>query len=266
MSNNLKRLILLRRQNKKIINVQPKNNIYNVIINRIHPSQLNHKQVKPIPTFPQKVDLRNKFPPPFDQGSIGSCTANALCGLVAYDDPQLIGSRLFLYYNERKLENDIPDDAGALISDGIKCLLNYGICPESDWVYDITKFAVKPLDKCYTNALNHKALEVYHIKNTLIDMKTALSHGIPFVVGISIYSSFETQSVANTGVVPMPTHSDTLLGGHAVVCVGYDDSKKVWIMRNSWGIYWGDKGYFYLPYSYLLDSNLATDLWTINKI
>ena len=100
----------------------------------------------------------------------------------------------------------------------------------------------------------------------MTSMKNSLINNDPFVVGIAIYESFETYKVFKTGMVPMPTSTEKLLGGHAVVCVGFDDIKQVWIMRNSWGINWGDRGYFYLPYLYLLDSHLSTDLWIIKKI
>lgn len=240
---------------------------YNLKIHRLPKEKLNLMSF-PVArtTLPTKVDLRSKFPAIFDQGQLGSCTANALCGVVAYDDPKLIGSRLFLYYNERKVENDIPDDAGASLEDGVTCLTKYGLCPETEWVYDISKFTTKPPDKCYTDALKHKALAVKHINNDTTSMKTSLANNCPFVVGISVYSSFESDAVARTGMVPMPKPADQLLGGHAVVCVGYDDAKKLWIMRNSWGSDWGDKGYFYLPYNYLVANGLATDLWNITKM
>jgi C1A family cysteine protease len=223
-------------------------------------------KVNPKIVLPQKVDLRNKFQPVLDQGGLGSCTANALVGIVGYDLPNLFGSRLFLYYNERVLENSVNEDAGAYLSDGIKTLQNYGICQESSWPYVISQFAVKPPDSCYTEALNNIAVSVQNISNTQNAMQTSLALNEPFVVGIAVYSSFESQKVARTGIVPLPTKKDTLLGGHAIVCVGYDNSKKVWIMRNSWGTNWGDKGYFYLPYQYLTNPRLASDLWIIKKM
>lgn len=240
------------------------NRIYNLKINRI--PTLNIKDNPVPPNIPQNVDLRSKFGPIYDQGLLGSCTANALCGLITYNNPTFFGSRLFLYYNERKLENNIPDDTGAYLSDGILSLEKYGICLESDWPYIISQFAVKPPDQCYIDALNHRAIKVSNINNNLTDMKHNLINGSPFVVGIQVYSSFESALVTQTGLVPMPTISDTLLGGHAVVCVGYDDDKQHWIIRNSWGINWGDKGYFYLPYDYLVNSSLTSDLWCIDKI
>ena len=207
------------------------------------------------------------MPPVYDQGQLGSCTANALAAAYEYcDNNAFLPSRLFIYYNERKLENDIPDDAGAMLSDGIKTLETYGVCPETILPYDISKFAVKPSSLCYSTALKHKATKCSNIHNDLSSMKNALASGFPFVVGITIYESFESDSVALNGEVPMPNvNTEQMLGGHAVLVCGYDDSKKHWIMRNSWGSGWGDKGYFYLPYLYLLDSNLASDLWNITK-
>jgi C1A family cysteine protease len=229
-----------------------------------HNKSLNITNVKKILKLPIIVDWRNKMPPIYDQGSLGSCTAQAFCGLIGYDKPRIIGSRLFLYYNERRMDNNIPNDSGAYLSDGVKCLTQFGICQESIWPYIIDKFAVCPLPRCYNQALKHKALQVKNIRNTLLDMKSSLANGYPFVVGILIYSSFESNA---TGVIPMPNvRTERHLGGHAVVCVGYDDNKQVWIMRNSWGTGWGMAGYFTLPYQYLLDSNLSSDLWNIMKI
>uniref|UniRef100_A0A6C0KGS6 Peptidase C1A papain C-terminal domain-containing protein n=1 Tax=viral metagenome TaxID=1070528 RepID=A0A6C0KGS6_9ZZZZ len=256
-----------KRQYNLIVSRISKENIDQLSIKKPHPQ---HKHMMSIhsstTTSFQKVDLRSKFPPPFDQGSLGSCTANALCGVIAYDMPGFIGSRLFLYYNERYIEKDVKDDGGAMLSDGVESLKIYGICPESDWKYDISKFSVKPSKKCYQDAVSHHSVNVKNINNTMKDMKNALSNGYPFVVGITIYESFESDEVAKTGMVPMPSSSETCNGGHAVVCVGYDDEKQVWIMRNSWGSKWGDGGYFYLPYAYLLSDDLATDLWCVTKM
>lgn len=241
--------------------------IYNLIINHLEKKELQYKIFNQVINFPKTIDLRTKFPEPYNQLTLGSCSANALCGLIQYNDLKFQGSRLFLYYNERQLENDIPDDAGSTMTNGINCLLKYGICPESMWPYDISQFKTKPSELCYTTALQHKAIVVHHIMQTEIEMKSALVNNQPFVVGIAIYSSFESEQVTLTGIIPMPNiNNEQYLGGHAVVCVGYDDIKKVWIMRNSWGNMWGDNGYFYLPYEYLLDINLASDLWCINKM
>ena len=242
--------------------------MYNLKIDRVEPEKLKIKnmslrvQVK----LPKKVDLRSKFPPVYDQGSLGSCTANALCGVIGFENPSIVGSRLFLYYNERMLDNNIATDSGAYLHDGIESLQKHGICQEVEWEYDIAKFTEKPPEQCYTNALEHTASQVLNISNDMLQMKICLANNDPFVVGIAVYSSFESMKVARTGIVPMPSRNDQLLGGHAVVCIGYDDSKQAWIMRNSWSTRWGDKGYFYLPYKYLLNPSLSSDLWCIQKI
>jgi C1A family cysteine protease len=256
-----------KRQYNLIVSRIPKQHIDNLSIKNPHHHMMSSHSSNSIHTISfQKVDLRSKFPPPFDQGSLGSCTANALCGVIAYDIPGFIGSRLFLYYNERYIENDVKNDGGAMLSDGVESLKIYGICPESDWKYDISKFSVKPSQKCYKDAVSHHAVNVKNINNTMKDMKNALSNGYPFVVGITIYESFESDDVEKTGMVNMPSPSESCYGGHAVVCVGYDDEKKIWIMRNSWGSKWGDGGYFYLPYAYLLSDDLASDLWCVTKM
>ena len=243
--------------------------VYNVIIERLPREKLDFLQLPNIEkkfSASQKVDLRNKMPPILDQGNLGSCTGQALCGLVSYSKNGLLGSPLFLYYNERMLDGSIPYDAGATLYSGIKSLQTHGICQEKQWPYIISKYAVKPPPSCYKNALKHNALQVKNIYNDINSMKACLDSGFPFVFGFQVYSSFESSYVAKTGMVPMPnTKIERLQGGHAVVCCGYDDTKQVWIVRNSWGTSWGDKGYCYFPYNYLT-SNLCSDLWNITKM
>ena len=126
--------------------------IYNVNIQRLHSSKLKLKAITPHVDLPSKVDHRPNMPDVYDQGQLGSCTANALCGAVGFIIKGFTGSRLFVYYNERKLEHTIPDDEGAMLSDGVLTLEKYGVCSEDDWPYEIEKFAVKPTANCYTNA------------------------------------------------------------------------------------------------------------------
>ena len=241
---------------------------YNLKLDRLPEEQLIYKSLKPVASLPKKVDLRPQMPVIQDQGDLGSCTANALCALFDYNEKKtFIPSRLFVYYNERKIENTILEDSGAYISDGIKSLKTYGVCSEITWPYNISQFTIEPPKLCYTEALSHKALDCKNIRNTLTDMKTCLASGFPFAVGIAVYESFESATVEKTGKVPMPNkRREQFLGGHAIACVGYDDTTNYWIMRNSWGPNWGDKGYFYLPYNYLLDNSLTSELWNITRI
>ena len=140
------------------------------------------------------------------------------------------------------------------------------MCPEIEWPYNISKFADKPSAKAYTDALKYTAIKYARVLQTLPQMKACLCTNIPIVVGISVYESFESAEVSKTGIVPMPSQDERLLGGHAVLVVGYDDSKQSFIMRNSWGTSWGQNGYFTIPYTYLLDADLAQDFWAITLI
>ena len=180
--------------------------LYNINIKRAFPHDLNYLELNNVDRtlIPKIVDLRSKLPPIYDQGNLGSCTANALCTVMEYID-HVRGSRLFLYYNERKLENDIPDDAGAYLIDGIKCLCKYGICDENIWPYDEKKFSICPPSLCYKEAIKHKAITVKNITNDMYTMKQALVQNHIFVVGISIYLSFESDVVVKTGYVPIPS-------------------------------------------------------------
>jgi C1A family cysteine protease len=232
----------------------------------IHPICFYNGPAGRKPALPTKVDLRSRLPACYDQGQLGSCTANALCGAVVYDDAAITGSRLFLYYNERKIENTIQYDSGAYIHDGVKALQQYGICLESEWPYVISNFAIKPTAQCYTDALKHVALTVSSVPINLTAMKNVLAGNLPFVIGFTVYASFESSSVAATGIVPMPRPREQILGGHAVLVCGYDDSKQLFIVRNSWGTRWGVNGYFYIPYAYFTNPSLVSDLWTISKV
>ena len=134
------------------------------------------------------------------------------------------------------------------------------------WPYDISKYKNRPSNQCFIEGKLHKALQVQNIEVNLNLMKNALDSNIPFVFGIQVYESFETNIVAQTGIIPTPNVlKEKLLGGHAMLCCGYDDDKKWFIVRNSWGIKWGDKGYCYIGYNYLTNNNLVSDLWAINK-
>jgi len=223
-------------------------------------------------SLPPKIDLRTNCPPVVDQSNLGSCTANAIAAAHRFDQIkqkskiQFEPSRLFIYYNERVIEGTVKQDAGAEIRDGIKTLNLQGACTETTWPYIISKFKTKPTTKSYTEALLHQAVKYQAVTQTLDQMKGTLASGFPFVYGFTVYSSFESDSVAKTGIVPMPGPYESILGGHAVMCCGYDDTKQWFITMNSWGTSWGDKGYFYIPYSYLTNKNLASDFWVVQQI
>ena len=239
---------------------------------RMYPTSeiFSYGAVRPIPLrFHQHIDLRPTCSPVENQGNLGSCTGNALAGAIEFLErkdnvPFVDASRLFIYYNERALEGTVKSDAGAMIRDGIKTLKKQGVCSEIRWPYIISKFAVKPSAACYKEALKRQ-ITSYHRILTLDEMRTCLAEGFPFVFGFTVYESFESQEVARTGIVQMPQPNERSLGGHAVLAVGYDDEQKRFIVRNSWGTDWGQKGYFTIPYEYLSNRNLADDFWTIRR-
>jgi C1A family cysteine protease len=226
-----------------------------------------YSAIAPKVKLPLKVDLRNECSSIENQGHLGSCTANALAGNLQFLE-RVSGqiykdvSRLFIYYNERALEGTIGFDSGAMIRDGIKGLAKYGVCPESSWPYDISKFTRKPSAACYKEGLKRRIVS-YHRLQTLGEMLNCLAEGFPFVFGFTVYESFESLKVAQTGRVPMPKKSERALGGHAVMAVGYDQKQKRFIVRNSWGPEWGQAGYFTMPYAYV--ETLADDFWTIRQ-
>jgi C1A family cysteine protease len=224
-----------------------------------------------IVVLPKKVDLQKECPEVYDQFSLGSCTANAIGAAHQFDQIKqqkkvFMPSRLFIYRCEREMEGTIDQDAGAMIRDGFKAIADQGVCSEKDWPYIISKFRQRPPDFCFTKALQNQALIYYAVKQDLNQMKGCLAEGFPFVFGFSVYDSFESSSVARTGVVPMPKRNESVQGGHAVMAVGYNDSKKVFLVRNSWGRGWGMYGYCTMPYAYLTDSGLASDFWTVRLV
>ena len=219
--------------------------------------------------LPPKVDLQAKCSPVEDQGQLGSCTANSLVGAMEFLEkkdraPFVDLSRLFIYYNERAIEGTADQDSGAFIRDGIKSLAKQGVCPEKQWPYVVDKvtFKKKPSAPCYAAAKKHQITSYHRISNP-DEMRTCLADGFPFVFGFTVYDSFESQAVAKSGVLNMPAPNEKVVGGHAVMCVGYDETEQRFLIRNSWGADWGKKGYFTMPYDYLSGGKLSDDFWTI---
>lgn len=246
------------------------------------PDQRDYFYSAPLPklkAMPSKIDLRKSCPPVYNQGRIGSCTANAIAAAVQFDrhkakqKPDFVPSRLFIYYNERAIENSVHYDAGASIRDGIKSVAKQGVCPETEWPYsDIAPpnenapfpadapAGEKPPAACYAEAKKYTANLYLRVQQSLTQLKGCLAEGYPFVFGFTVYKNWYSDP---TTVMPLPPAHDHPIGGHAVLAVGYDDAKQCFIFRNSWGTGYGAKGYFYMPYAYLTNPHLASDMWTI---
>lgn len=229
-------------------------------------------------TAPSSVDLRKWCSPIEDQQDLGSCTANAGVGLLEYFQRvaygrHLDGSRLFLYKTTRNLLQWIGDQ-GAYLRSTMKAMVLFGVPPEEYWPYDIPEFDTEPPAFCYAFAQNYQAIKYYRIdrpgqstSGTLQQVKENLAGGLPSMFGFTVYSSMP-HSGDGKGEIPFPGRGDRVRGGHAVVAVGYDDKKKIgrdtgaMLIRNSWGQDWGDKGYGWLPYSYV-EAGLAVDFWSL---
>jgi C1A family cysteine protease len=237
-----------------------------------HRDELFSAPVMALRTLPPRVDLRPQCPPVYDQGQLGSCTANSIGAAVEFEQMKqkladvFVPSRLFIYYNERAMERTVDSDSGAQIRDGIKSVAKQGACPESEWPYLIARFKTRPRKSCYVEALRHRVVLYQRLIPTLNQLRGCLATGYPFVFGFTVYEGFESPKVAKTGHAPMPKPDERALGGHAVMAVGYDDPKQWFLLRNSWGPEWGMKGYFTLPYTYVTGSELTADFWTIRLV
>ncbi|MDB5096775.1 MAG: cysteine protease [Cyanobacteria bacterium RYN_339] len=213
------------------------------------------------------VDLRSLCTPIADQGQLGSCTAFAMGKgmreMIANKngEDKTPVSPMFLYYEERVLEDSIDYDSGATMADGMQVLTDTGVAKEASCPYDIAHFTDKPSAAAYAEAGAMKIHDSTNISG-LEDTKTAVNNGQSVAIGFRVYDSF--RKIGKDGMMPVPKPGEGVLGGHAVLVVGYDDAKKVLIVRNSWGAKWGDAGYFYMPYE-VAGSAQVMDSWTASK-
>jgi C1A family cysteine protease len=239
------------------------------------PDQRDHLYAAPpkfLAALPPFIDLRAQCPAIYNQGALGSCTANAIAAAIEFDRKRqmlsdFVPSRLFIYYNERVIEGTVESDAGAQLRDGIKSVASDGVCPEPEWPYVVEKFRYKPPAKAYKDAKLDRAVSYQSLVQDLNQMKGCLASGYPFIFGFTVYPSFESEAVARTGQAVMPAWGERPIGGHAVIAVGYDDTNQKFLCRNSWGTEWGIKGYFTLPYAYLIQPGLLSqDFWTIRLV
>lgn len=238
-------------------------------------------------TVPTSYNLRNLkdssgkllMVPSYDQGQLGSCTANAISFAYVFQQIEqnvknkFMPSRLFLYYNERSIEGTVSSDSGAEIRDGIKSINKTGLCEEKLYPYDVRIFANKPPAKCYSEAKLAHTTKYARISQTTEQIKLSLLHNEPVVFGFQVYDSFESDQVASTGIVPDPLPGENCVGGHAVAIIGYDDNKVgttgtpgMFNVRNSWGTSWGDQGTFWMSYKYVLDPTQCSDFWSVSLV
>ena len=219
--------------------------------------------------LPPRVDLRHYLTPVEDQGEVGSCTGNAMAGAYEYLAMRQLGtagdvSRLFIYYNARSLAGEIEEDAGATLRNCIQVLRKMGACSELTWPYHPERLFHRPYDQAYEEATQFLIDDAERIDVDLYAMKHCLAEGYPFAFGLQLFDSFMREG--NKGI-PMPNpEREESQGGHAMLCVGYSDKDRVFVVRNSWGAHWGDKGYCYIPYDYMTNPEYCDDCWTIRSV
>ena len=221
--------------------------------------------------LPSSVNLQEYCSPVEDQGDIGSCTSQAVVGLVEYFERRAKGefldaSRRFLYKVTRKLYQQ-EGDTGAYVRGTIRALQIFGVCPEEYWPYDVSKFDEEPPAFCYAFGLSYQAVKYYRIWDSsptklIGQLKESLAKGLPFAFGFTVYSSIWNAAVEESGDIPLPQNGDKVEGGHAIMAVGYDDAKRRFLIRNSWGTGWGKQGYGTLPYGYV-EKEIADDFWVL---
>lgn len=235
------------------------------------PRDFKYKMSLPI-ELPELIDLREFDPDIYNQLESNSCTANAMGGAFQFEQknqgkPDFMPSRLFIYYNTRVIEGTVNVDGGATLRNTMKTIVSDGVCPESKWNFNLSNISTKPNCCCYHVAKKNQVLQYLRVTHDLTEIKKCLAEKHPVVFGYMVFSSFMTEEVAITGIAPVPNPStEQLLGGHAIVAVGYDNSKNSLIIRNSWGTGWGLNGYFYMPYEFITIPNLAADFWTIRLV
>ncbi len=234
--------------------------------------------LKALIKLPSSKDLRAWCTPIEDQGNLGSCTANAGVGLMEYYQCRAFGkymdgSRLFLYKATRNLDGSVGD-TGAYLRSTMKAMVLFGIPPERYWPYQIDQFDVEPSAFCYSFGQSFKTVKYYRIdppgtpaSKVLSAIRRNLAAGLALMFGFTVYSSIPPVGTGS-GDIPFPGANERVLGGHAIVAVGYDDKKQIGkdkgalLIRNSWGTDWGEQGYGWLPYAYV-ESGLAADFWSL---
>lgn len=224
--------------------------------------------------LPDKINLYNLIELPiFDQGDLGSCTANVISNVILFylknnKMKTYQPSRLYIYYFSRLLEGSTNIDSGCNIRNALKSICKYGACDESTYPYKIRKFKKKPPDYCIIEARQHiKQIKYLSISQNLRIIKNCLYRGSPIILGVEIYESFKNKNTLLSGNVSIPdTEQEESLGLHCILLLGYNENTRQFIIQNSWGNNVGINGLFNIPYEYILDDKLATDFWIVDKI
>jgi C1A family cysteine protease len=245
---------------------------YGWIRDKLDPRDFKYKVAKPI-SLPSIIDLSKNAGKIKDQGNLGSCTACASCSAFEYientinQNPIIEGSVLFVYYNARSIEGEQNIDNGSSARNCLKTMVKEGVANNELWHYSEKIFTKKPPKNVYDDGLKHIVKEYYKVNNNIIyDIQHCLFEGFPILCGVMLYESFISDKIVN-GVIPMPNfHSENQYGGHLMLIMGYNSKSRIVKVQNSWGNDFGFKGYCYLPFDYITNTDLCNDLWNVRTI
>lgn len=220
-------------------------------------------------TLPKKVDLRADWKI-LDQGSLGSCVSNSVAACIRHArirDKRTVydPSRLYIYWFGRFIEGTVSEDSGLYVRDAYKAVDTYKVCSENNWPYNIDRFTDKPAPHAVAAASTHNGFKYIAVPQDRVMIKKNLADGYPISFGADLWEDFMSAEVARTGKVPMPDFTQESIGGHCMSIIGYDDDAKVFIIANSWSTTWGDGGFAYIPYDYILNKDHVSDFWTVRS-
>jgi len=247
----------------------------------IHPnlSFLELSTIK-IPEKNSITSTSNKTSPPsfiisnigniLDQGQLGDCVCNAFSFCINTVTKKNVNiSRIYLYAICRILDNTpLNQDNGTTVHTACNSIKNYGSINENIIPYNINNFVNFPSINNFKNVNFFKNFTYSFVNQDILSIKNCLSNNsVPIIFGFIVYDSFMTNTVASTGIVPMPNvHTENIQGGHCMNIIGYNDSTQLFTCVNSWGKSWGKNGECYMPYAYLLNPNLASDFCFIKFV
>lgn len=223
--------------------------------------------------LPPMVDRRAACPAIYDQGARGNCTAQAVGGSLHFTGLERRTtaqkpSPRFIYFFTRQIEGNAGRDSGATLRGTMKAVASYGYCGESLCGNPVVDYNKRPSREAIAAGAKAALRSSFYarVAQTGPDLKAAVATGNPVAFGCSISDSFESRQVTRSGVVPMPAAGEKIIGGHAMLIVGYDDAAQVFIVRNSWGADWGARGYCFMPYAFILNRGIAADFWTVSRV
>ena len=235
------------------------------------PSAAPKLQTENAGPLPERADLRAFCSPVENQGTVGSCAANAVVGALEYHQ-RLAGravtdlSRLYVYYNARKIGGTTDQDSGTFIHHVMASVLAFGACPERAWPYQDDMWPVEPIKACYESAEQFGAIS-YARTGVGIGCKAAVANGLPVVFGTSLPQDMLMVEARDTGAIESPRGAwPQPSGGHAMLIVGYDDKRGAWLVRNSWGSDWGEQGHLWIAYDVMEHYSHPHAFWTIGAI